>query len=241
MNPWLTGFPWAAAVNYGAGPNDWNATPTKVLPAYAALQPAVENAPSAQEDNYVRNQRDKALLYIDAAQPPFWTVEDLVFTGAGNLAAGVIGTVNAPIATQSWGAAAFTPADSLALGSLATATLVGDVIDISFQGSLGMQSGSGGSASFEALVDLWGNRNGVGFGDLGGGQALWMEDRAIAALEVNFVPVSLSVRYVITGGNAGTFVVGLNGCSAGISTSGSGFLFGPAGTCTTRVKHLRPY
>jgi hypothetical protein len=50
--------PWAATANYPAGGNAWSSTQTKVNPAYTYFTP--NQPPSAQELNYMFNQRDLA-------------------------------------------------------------------------------------------------------------------------------------------------------------------------------------
>jgi hypothetical protein len=57
-------IPFAAGTNYPVGANPWNATPLKVAPGYSYFTPGL--APSAQELNYLFNQRDGQLASATA-------------------------------------------------------------------------------------------------------------------------------------------------------------------------------
>lgn len=59
--------PWASTPNYPAGANDWNGTPTKTAPAATYLTPLAAQGLTAQNLNYLLNQRDQILGQVAVA------------------------------------------------------------------------------------------------------------------------------------------------------------------------------
>jgi hypothetical protein len=65
-NPFLTGMPWAAGPNYPAFPGKaWSLQPMGIAPGVPYFIPTLAYAPTATQLNYMFNQRDNALLYMN--------------------------------------------------------------------------------------------------------------------------------------------------------------------------------
>lgn len=227
MNPWLTGFPWAGTTDYPAGTDPWAGTPTCVLPTYTYFTPGLTAAPTAQELNYMFNQRDQAIAYNAAAVGIEAVIEDRTGTADGGW-----GTL---YFNAAWTGAGYVPADAEGLASTVVATVVGDVIEVTFSSSVQMTCGLSG-ATIATSVAIGYAANGLTFTNFVGGEA--SRQKVYSATEEDIAPITLIGRHIIGAGEAGTFVVGVNGCvPVGLADVGN---WGLATAWSVRIRHLRP-
>jgi hypothetical protein len=250
MNPYITGLPWAGGVAPAGSPSSypggsgypWAGLTVQTGPAYTFFTPSPDFAPTARELNQMFAQRDQALLYVNGAIGPYQVLEDIQAAPAGQSIRTQSGTPATHALAQSWDATTFTAAHTLSLISAATATEVGDVLDLAFQGTLFFESAfTYSDAAFDFLADLFVNQNGAGFVDTGI-QASW----TLAGLnhagsgDTSFCcPIVLRGLWTIGSGNAGSFACGINSCITltNISEANIGLM----GGSLTRLRHLRPY
>jgi hypothetical protein len=250
MNPWIGGMPWAsvappgvpaigAVAQYPAGGNAWSAQPSAALPAYSLFTPGplAVNAPSALALNAMFNQRDNALLYVDAAIGPYGVLENLSAVGGNPIALGAPTTPLSSTVAGWAGTTVMVAGNAQSILNAAVATVVGDVMDLEFSGGMGFEANG-------AIVA--GGVTGMGLG-LGckenGGAAIdlmdqgWSLAQAVAGTCVMSQGVSLRARRTVV--TAGTFAVTINGCC--YTSSGSFQAIGLYGPYTVTLKHLRPY
>jgi hypothetical protein len=217
-NPWLTGFPWAGTTDYPAGALPWSGTPTCVLPGATYFEPDPDNAPTAQELNYMFNQRDQATLYVNFNLSKYRLVEaPIVATGA----APGLGTKY--FLAQNWATqAVYSAAAAAFLANLTVVTAVGDLIEVDFESSLEVDGNASSPVAVTTVFDLESSQNGGG--NVVDESKVWT--LTAAALSNNLIPLSLKSMIPVTA--AGTFNLYLNAYTPGsvggvLSGVGCGF------------------
>jgi hypothetical protein len=172
-NPYITGLPWAPGPNYPSFPGKpWSLQPIGVAPGFDYFVPTQAYAPTAQQLNYMFNQRDNALLYMNRFAPDS---TKLVLANSNTLAVYLGGA--------GWGA--LNAYDSVLahghveVNDIVPSVLAGDIVEISVSTTM-----------------IWNGSTGIGQGNL---RLEWLETGAGGTSTTPFSPASDQAYGTFTG------------------------------------------